>query len=156
MICPKCGYILDVFDGTCPKCKQQERVRQTASPTSRGLTSVSSLVQRGQKSAVFYLKRLSIIDLLCLSFMLLIWAQIAFHSLHPSDPVQELTQTTGFQRLKPEEQRNLLPYVSGTNEQIAVPARAALYYLLRDSHIDQSNPDTFRHFLHEEPGALRS
>jgi hypothetical protein len=67
--------------------------------------------------------------------------------------VTKLKETKGFKALNEDEQKKLLAYVGGANKEISEPGRKALGTLLGDKATKADDPETFRKFLKDQPGA---
>lgn len=84
----------------------------------------------------------------------LVRAQLAKNEGQPADvdTLVNLVKTEGFTKLAPDEQKKLLNYVGGTNNEISQPARQELNRLLNDPHVNKADPETFRKFMRDQPG----
>ena len=68
------------------------------------------------------------------------------------DTLARLAQSAGFNRLRAEEQKHLMNFVGGTNRELSQGARRELKKVLDDPNADQTDPETFRKFLNDQPG----
>lgn len=84
----------------------------------------------------------------------LVCVQLAKNEGQPADvdTLLNLVKTTGFTKLALDEQKKLLNYVGGINNEISRPARRELNRLLSDPSVNKEYPDAFRKFMTDQPG----